>query len=296
MSSDNGLIGSAAYRKPGVPYYLSDVPNPVIVAPTLIEPVEIKSQDLTTNATLYVDGAAAGAYQGAINISPGLNATAATGGAGMTIRTIAGAAAGSAATTVEVGTNAQGPNFLYVAGPAGVSEVYNERYNQPVALQTITIVGTNPVCAPTGGAEVFRCAQAGVDAADAGPLVFNRIQVPKTGAYMMQTEIRMGNGAGPNTVVLPSNIVGGVPLWYALQMSMTEFGTVIAVPYSSFEVLGGDFQAVETFESNSITIKTYSTVVFLDATKVYTVGLVSGNAAWNIGSAGQIKTELIAMC
>jgi hypothetical protein len=121
--------------------------------------------------------------------------------------------------------------------------------------------------------------------------------VPRSGAYIMQTEIRMGNNsAAPNTVVLPSVLVGGVPVWESLQLSMQEFGTVTLVPYSTFEVIGGDFQAVDTFESGGLTFRTYSTVVILDATKVYTVGLVSGDAAWNIGSAGQIKVELIAMC
>jgi hypothetical protein len=62
------------------------------------------------------------------------------------------------------------------------------------------------------------------------------------------------------------------------------------------EVIGGDFQAIDTFESNSLTIRVYSQVVFLDATKVYAITLGANSALWNIGNAGQIKVELIAMC
>jgi hypothetical protein len=112
----------------------------------------------------------------------------------------------------------------------------------------------------------------------------------------MQSEIRMGNGAGANTVVLPSAIVGGIPIWNSLALGMQEFSTVIAVPYSQVEVIGGDFAAIDTFASNSLTIKTYSQVLILDATKEYAITLAANSAAWNIGDAGQIKVELIAMC
>jgi hypothetical protein len=297
MSNKNGLLAPTATHGALNPSYYALENGGILQQPTVIQPLRIKAADASgSTATIFVDPLTSGAYQGAVNITPGGNALVPTGSAGITIRAAPGGGLATASTIVEIGTNGEGPNELYIAGASGVGQVYDEVYNQPVQLQTITIVATNPVCAPTGGAEVFRCAQAGVAAAFGPPLVYNRIQVPKTGAYMMQTEYRLGNGPGANTVVLPSNLVGGVPQWFSLQVAMQEFGTVISVPYSSFEVIGGDFQAVETFQTNSIMVRTYSVVVFLDSTKVYTVGLVSNNATWNIGSAGQVKVELIAMC
>jgi hypothetical protein len=293
MANVNGLIAPPAFKNPEVPYYLTDN-VPVIPQPTLVAPITLQSEDGEGTALMTVSGFEDGAayeYTGAISLRPGASSLGPASD-GLTMRSVADGV------SVEIGTDSQTVNTLSIAGPSGLAQVYDEVYKQPVALRDITIVGTNPVCAPTGGAEVFRGAQAAVAAAAPGvpPTVFNRIQVPRSGAYMLQTEIRMGNGAGANTVVLPSEVVGGVPIWYGLQVGMTEFGTVIVVPYSNFEVIGGDFQAVQTFETNGLTIRTYSVVVVLDATKVYTVGLVSGNAAWNIGSAGQIKIELIAMC
>ena len=106
----------------------------------------------------------------------------------------------------------------------------------------------------------------------------------------------MGNGAGANTVVLPSTLVGGVPVWNMLELVMSEFSTVNVVPFGVTEIIGGDFQAIDTFETNSFTSRTYSTVVFLDSTKVYAIGLVSNSALWNIGTAGSISANLVAMC
>lgn len=295
-ANKNGLTIPAAYAAPDKPFYLSQ-PFTSLTEPTLVAPVILQAAEsdgtLLEPAHIYVVGEnnVDAAYVGAVIIQPGGNDESATPGNGITVRTGAGPS-----TIVEIGTDAEDNNLLYIAGGLGVGQVYDEKYNQPVALQTITIVASDPDCTPTGGAEIFRCAQAAVAQAGAGTVQFNRIQVPKTGAYMMQSEIRMGNTAGPNTVVLPSTLVGGVPVWNSLALGMQEFSTVIAVPYSSVEVIGGDFQAIDTFASSSLTIKTYSQVLFLDSTKVYAITLASNSALWNIGDAGQIKVELIAMC
>jgi len=283
-------MGAAAFRKPGVPYY-AESENPVIRQPTLVSPVALQNPAATSTGFLTVGSAAEGVYEGAISIQPGQNALQPVGNqVGLTVR------ATTLGVNVEIGDNAQDENLLYIAGPDGVAQVYDEKYNQPVQLQTITIVASDPDCTPTGGAEIFRCTQAAVAQAGAGTVQFNRIQVPRSGAYVMQSEIRMGNGAGANTVVLPSAIVGGIPIWNSLALGMQEFSTVIAVPYSQVEVIGGDFAAIDTFASNSLTIKTYSQVLILDATKEYAITLAANSAAWNIGDAGQIKVELIAMC
>lgn len=294
--STNGLAGSSAHRKVDVPYYLSQgASGSVLRQPTLVSAIDLESADGTAAAQLSVVGlegtpAALTVYSGSIGLRPGTSSLGAAP-AGVNIRSLANGVA------VEVGTDGAGiVNTLGVAGATGVAQVYDEIYNQPVQLQTITIVASDPDCTPTGGAEIFRCTQAAVAQAGAGTVQFNRIQVPRSGAYVMQSEIRMGNGAGANTVVLPSAIVGGIPIWNSLALGMQEFSTVIAVPYSQVEVIGGDFAAIDTFASNSLTIKTYSQVLILDATKEYAITLAANSAAWNIGDAGQIKVELIAMC
>jgi hypothetical protein len=295
-ANTSGLTVPAAYAAPGKPFYVAQ-PFSQLTAPTLVAPITLQSANadgtLLEPAHIYVPGEnnPDAAYVGAVVISPGGNDESAVPGNGITIRTGAGPS-----TIVEIGTDGEDNNLLYIAGADGVGQVYDEVYNQPVALQTITIVASDPDTTPTGGAEIFRCTQTAVAQAGAGTVQFNRIQVPKTGAYMMQSEIRMGNTAGPNTVVLPSTLVGGVPIWNSLALGMQEFSTVIAVPYSSVEVIGGDFQAIDTFASSSLTIKTYSQVLFLDSTKVYAITLAANSNLWNIGNAGQIKVELIAMC
>jgi hypothetical protein len=277
-----------------VPYY-AKADAPVIAQPTLIAPITLESADGEGTALMTVSGFEAGAayeYTGAISLRPGASSLGPASD-GITMRSVAGGV------SVEVGTDSQTVNTLSIAGPSGLAQVYDEVYKQPVALRDITIVGTDPDTAPQAGnvAEIFRCAQAAVQQAGAGTPQFNRIQVPRTGAYMLQTQVLMGNDQGePNTVVLPSTLVGGVPVWNSLELSMSEFGTVLLVPYSLVEVTGGDFQAIDTFASGSFTTRTFSQIVFLDATKVYAIVLAANSPLWNIGSGGQIKTELIAMC
>jgi hypothetical protein len=303
MSNLNGLLPpSVTHSSPQNAYFARKV-APELTRPTLIAPITLQSVEaegvLAVPAAITVPGPthATPAYVGAVKITPGGNVAAEDGSAGIVIRAAAGETPSIPASTIlEVGTDGEAPNQVLIAGPDGLSEVYNELYNQPVALQTITIVASDPDCTPTGGAEIFRCTQTAVAQAGAGTVQFNRIQVPKTGAYMMQSEIRMGNAGVTNTVVLPSTLVGGVPVWNSLALGMQEFSTVIAVPYSSVEVIGGDFQAIDTFASSSLTIKTYSQVLFLDSTKVYAITLAANSNLWNIGDAGQVKVELIAMC
>jgi hypothetical protein len=119
--------------------------------------------------------------------------------------------------------------------------------------------------------------------------------VPRTGAYQIQTQVSVGNqGALPNTVVIPSNIVGGVPIWESIGLSFRVQGGP-SIPYASFEVIGGEFYGDQAFAASSIITKTYTSIALLTAGVQYVVTLTAG-PNWNIGTAGQIKTELIAMC
>lgn len=296
MSSNNGLIGAEAFRKPGVPYYLTDANvGAILRQPTLVSAIDLESADGAASAQLSVVGLegsppALSVYSGSIGLRPGTSSLGAAP-AGVNIRSLANGVA------VEVGTDGAGiVNTLGVAGADGVAQVYDEIYNQPVSQQAITIVASDPDCVPSGVGNIFLCGQTAVAQAGAGVEQFNRFTVPRTGAYAFQTRFVMGNGAGANTVVLPSTLVGGVPIWNMLELVMTEYSTVNVVPFGVTEIIGGDFQAIDTFESNSFTSRAHSTVVFLDSTKEYAIGLVSNSALWNIGTAGQISANLVAMC
>jgi len=290
MANVNGLLASpSTHANVETPYYAT------ATYPVFTEPLVIKSQDATTQSVVFVDGLAAGAYQGAINIVPGVNATAASAGAGITVRTVAGTGAGNPATTVEIGTNTQGGNNLLIAGLSGTGRVYDEVYNQPVSLQPISKQQTEPAIVPANPEEVLRGGQAAIAAAIANPgSQANFFQVPRTGAYMIQTEIAVGNAGVANTVVIPSTLVGGVPIWESISLSFRIQGGS-PIPYASFEVLGGDFYGDEAFASSSIIQKTFTSVALLTAGVQYVITLNAG-AGWNIGDGGQIKTELVAMC
>jgi hypothetical protein len=261
------------------------------VAPTIRAPIQLKSPDENGEAVLQVGGftgGVAGPYTGALFLEPGPS-SAGTAKAGIAIRS------GAAGTIVEVGANAEGPNTLGIAGASGVGQVYDEIYNQPVSLQAITKQQIAPLIEPANPEEVLRGGQAAIAAAIATPgSQTNFFQVPRTGAYMVQTEIAVGNAGVPNTVVIPSTLVAGVPIWKSISLAFAVQGGP-SVPYASFEVIGGDFYGDQAFASNSFITKTFTSVAILTAGVQYYVAL-NCEAGWNIGDGGQIKTELIAMC
>lgn len=136
MSSDNGLIGADAFRKPGVPYYLQD-DNAVINQPTLVSNVTVRSADGNGAATMRVSGYQAGApyaYTGAINLSPGASSQGPAAD-GLTIRAI------EDGVSVEIGTDAQAVNQLFIAGPDELSQVYDEKYNPVIKLAPVASYG-----------------------------------------------------------------------------------------------------------------------------------------------------------
>lgn len=165
----SGLIASQRTRA-GVndnsTYYI--LKGQPIDAPVLVNPVEIRATDGSTDAVLFVDGASAGVYQGAINIQPGANGVSATPGDGITIRTGAGPS-----TIVEVGANAQSNNLLYIAGASGVSQVYDVKYNPAIKA--------TPVASFTGSIP-----------ANTGPGLFTYTP-DVSGAYMLQVNFNVEN-------------------------------------------------------------------------------------------------------
>ena len=305
-TNTNGHVLPAAYASPGTPYYASAngglIENADIINPTLFAPVALNTTadgGLTVPAQLVVNGVdhPDADYIGAIGLRPGgIPGEAPNGSAGITIRAWEGVLPATAGTIVEVGTNTQGTNLLLIAGASGTGQVYDEVYNQPVSLQPITQVQTAPLLTPANPEEVLRGGQAAIAAAIATPgSQFNIFTVPRTGAYTIQTQIGLGNNVPTNSVVIPSTLVGGVPIWSSLSLGFQIQGTATAVPYASFEVIGGDFYGDQAFAGNSQLTKTYTSVAFLTAATNYAV-VLNCAAGWNIGTAGQIKVELIAMC
>jgi hypothetical protein len=164
MANRNGLLApQATHGTPQESYYLRK-------GEPIVEPLVIEAQDNSTQAVLYVDPAAAGAYMGALNLTPGGNAISGTAAAGITIRTGTGAR-----TIAEVGTNSVANNLLYIAGTSGVGQVYDEVYNQPI--------NTTAVASSTGSLPT------------AGGFGFNYTP-DRTGAYMLQVNINVRNADG----------------------------------------------------------------------------------------------------
>jgi hypothetical protein len=178
----SGLIASQRTRA-GVndnsTYYV--LKGEAINAPVLVNPVEIRATDDSTNATLFVSGASSGAYQGAINIEPGANGVSATPGDGITIRTGAGPS-----TIVDVGANSQANNYLFISGTSGSSQVNDGIYNPTIKSsaifdQTLTFNSSVP---GTSTRQI--------------PFTITR-----AGAYMLQVDINFANADSTPEVLIP---------------------------------------------------------------------------------------------
>lgn len=302
MASKNGLLApQATYGALSESYYLSkDAP---IIAPTLVSPITLQSGGaegtLAVPAEIFVPGPdhASPAYAGAVRISPGANVDAPNGAAGVVIRAVEGTVAGTAATVMEIGTNGESPNQLLIAGADGLSQVYDELYNQPVALQAITLSATNPLAAPDPAnvGEIFRCVQAGVAASAVGAIGTN-FAVPKTGWYALQLEIALGNAPAPAApdINVPIAAVGGIDIGQTLSFVITK--GVVVEPYGAMEYVAQEFAAADIVVAGGNVIKQFVSQHLFTAGQTYSFTLKSSSALWNIGTNGQIKAELIAMC
>lgn len=100
---------------------------PTFIANDLLSPVLVAPAAPATagNVELVVNGNAASVYGGGITINPGANSVAPQGAVGLNIH------AGADGVNVEVGTDgvAGTRNFLHIAGPDGLGEVYDTVYN-----------------------------------------------------------------------------------------------------------------------------------------------------------------------
>jgi hypothetical protein len=304
MATRNGLIPPlVTHSAPSNSYYALKkdgvLNQATLVSTTILQSNPATEGLLTVPASIFVPGPEhpTPAYVGAVRISPGGNVAAEDGSAGIVIRAAAGETS-IASTILEVGTDGESPNRVLIAGLDGLSEVYNELYNQPVDLRPITLSATDPLCAPDPNnvGEIFRCEQAGVAAAASAAIGTNFV-VPKTGWYALQTEVKLGNAPVPAapTINVPITVApGGVNFGETLSFSF--FDGVVAEPYGLMEVTSNEFVVSDILVANTITVRTYTSLHLFEAGNTYTFTLRASSGVWNIGDVGQIKCELIAMC
>lgn len=169
MSNKNGLLCPLpTHGNPQISYYLQKG-EPIPTDTTIVAPIILASEDGVANAFIGKQGLEAGVpgpYTGSISLDPGSSSAGLAPG-GVNIRSIANGVA------VEVGVNASTANHLYIAGPSGISEVYDYEYNPPI-LPT-------PVAGITGSIP-----------ANTGPGLFT-FTPTRTGAYMLQVNINVQN-------------------------------------------------------------------------------------------------------
>lgn len=266
---------------------------PAFIANDLAAPVVIQAEAPATagNPVIYVEGSAASGVGGSLALIPGSRTGAAAPDAGLTIL------AQPTGVSVYVGTNGQATNLLQVAGASGLSQVYDELYNQPMGLRALTLTNTNILAVPQVGnvGEIFRCVQAGV-AASAIAAVGTNFTVPLSGFYTLQIEYKLQNAPAPaaTDINVPITPVGDIDIGQTLTFTISQ--GVVVEPYGSSSVGSQEFAVQSIATQNGGITRRYVSEHLLVAGTVYTFNLRSSSALWNIGSAGQIKAELIAMC
>ena len=270
--------------------YYAKATEGVLTFPTLIAPVSILPSNESTTASIYVEGAN-GPYKGAIQLAPGANSTIpASQPDGLTLRAVAGGV------SIEVGTDGQAVNTLSIAGADGLSQVNDPLYNPAVSLKAITMISTNPLCAPTPGntGEIFRCAQAGV-VASGTTAIGNTFNVPTTGWYSLQMEVKLENAAAPAVpdINVPITPAGSIDIGETLSFVITQ--GVVVEPYGAMECVSSEFLASSILVASGNVIRQYVSQHLFEAGTNYVFSLRSSSLLWNIGTNGQIKAELIAM-
>jgi hypothetical protein len=297
MANRNGLLAPTATHGALSPsYYLTKAD---LIAPTLVSAVDIESADRTASAQISVVGlegtpAALTVYSGSIGLRPGTSSLGAAP-AGVNIRSIENGVA------VEVGTDGVGiVNTLGVAGADGVAQVYDEIYNQPVQLQPITVTSKSAtnIADPANPSEIFRCVQAGV-AASVPAAIGCVVQVPRTGFYMVAIEIALANAPAPAAISIttPIDNVSGFNIGETLQFSFTGPGSATTVtPYGNLDVGANELAQSQNLVANDGVTRQYTFMQLFNAGTTYRFLFKASSPNWNIGAAGQIKAELIAMC
>jgi hypothetical protein len=251
-----------------------------------------------TASPIALAAGVAGPYTGSIQLNPGASSA---GGAevGVNIKSAANGV------SVEVGTNAATGNQLFIAGPQGLSEVNDGTYNPPVQFLPITINSvSNPAFQPDSSnpSEVFRCAQAGVDIANAGSPANVSFTVPKNGFYTLLVELRLQNPLSTTDVSFPVVAGDPAPIFGSIEfnLSFASGEGVIVVPYGTLEFGGASMYVSNLFTANQGYSTTSANTYYLTTAQPYTMSLLTYKPTlaannWSIGSAGQLKAELICL-
>jgi hypothetical protein len=251
-------------------YYLKKgdpIVDPVLEQPVVIQPLYIESTDETTTATLFVSGATAGAYQGAINIQPGVNASSTLiPGDGITVRTVAGPS-----TVVDVGANAQAAAILNIAGPSGTSQVYDGIYN-PVIKSTAVASSTGALPQPGG-------------------FGFNYTPT-KTGAYLLQVNINVRNADQiPLVGFIEWGLSDGAEVQYAGN-TINSNALIKVAGMDEINGLPGGIAEPTDFTSSNLVFLTAGVPVLFSITTARDSTIV-GSLAWAIQN---YDARLIQMC
>jgi hypothetical protein len=271
-----------------------------LVAPDLISPIGMSSQ--ATTAYINIEGNQGDAFNGAIAFTTGANVNLdAPARDALTLYS------GIDGTQAYIGED--GPagveNILSINGEDGLGRVYDEIYNQPVSLQTITMLTENPLSArlPENTSEIFRTLQDGVASADSGSGLANTFTVPKTGFYALQIQLSLFNGIAPAVpdINVPAVVApGGINVFGSIEFNLLTQTPLEVVPYGSTEVAGSELFISDVLLASSGISKVKTAMYLLQANTTYrfimAVSRPTGSTAWNIGDNGQIKAELIAMC
>jgi hypothetical protein len=274
-------------------YLLKGQPVPsgtVLEQPVLVSLIGLRSADSASTASMGIRGLQNDApypYTGAVNISPAASSLGPASD-GLTIRSIA------TGVQVEVGTDGQAVNKLMIAGPSGLSQVYDQVYNPAIKGTAIIDVTTSlNTAVPNEGTRQF---------------TFN---APVTGAYMLQVDINLFNADVVPTVNEPiiglsGTVIGGlIQPAGAVEWTLTTLPPQAAgeVQYMSSTIAGASLikqsQLAAVAEPMDFTT---SNMGFLLGGGNYNINLYAIkpnpdlnviNGDWNLSN---IKIRLVQMC
>lgn len=303
MSINGLLLPQATHAQMDKSYYAlangGTLTNTTLVSPTILQGTPSEGAlAVPARITVPGEGHADPEYVGSIALRPGGNLISPTGANGVVIRAGDPEVSGDSATIVEIGTNSEGPNLLFIAGALGVGQVYDEVYNQPVQLQPITLTNVSPtnIVDISNNGEIFRCVQAGV-AQSAVEAIGATFAVPRTGFYQVAIEVKMSNSVAPTPVSIELAISvapGGFDI--ASTLTFNVFENAVVNPYGLLDVSTQDFATAQIVVQGDGPVRQYSFMQLLEEGGNYRFTLRSSNPLINIGATGQIKAELIAMC
>jgi hypothetical protein len=216
--------------QPTATYYGGDVANDnyylrkgqaIPSGQPLVAPVNIKSEDSLTTATISVDDNSVPSYLGAIGLNSGSNAS------GPSLNVLTGRTTAATQMNLEIGNNLQ-TNVLQIAGLQGLSQVNDPIYNPVMPTQLVNLIGPNVSPNYPNGWLLNDPSGQVVTSFQGGPA--QSFNVPKSGLYMLQATILMA----PATTSTGGTDAGGFSLQITVNNANSPFpsvgGVVIGQP------------------------------------------------------------------